>query len=214
MKKTLLGKSMLHFDMMHQNLGVKSLDTDIEANYFSDIKISLRMYDLDGDFENPTTIAYANITRIPSSFSFLNQKLYGCEYDMFEALDESGNIDLEVLGTELNPDKYKYSETETYLEDNNVYYVSHFKVGKEYRNQGVGKFFMKMLPIWIRKITGEYLPVITLIPAPIECKKDEEETYNEEKRRLIKFYQKVGFRKLRRTGTVMYYKFPENEYDI
>ena len=75
---------------------------------------------------------------------------------------------------------------------------------------GVGLFFMKTLHKWLRQITSEYFPIIVLIPSPIEIKKDAE-NYEEEKRRLVKFYKKAGMKKLRRNGEVMYFAYPQNE---
>lgn len=212
-QNTLLNRELTDFEISYSIAGQQSAMMPVFDNgdAMSSVQIELKMWE-DPEYEddNKISVATASIVRIPSSDIIVNQKAYGLDYEMYETMDYCGGTDLEVVACEL--ELCEKLDVILALSENNIYYVDRFKVKKEFRNQGVGTFFMQMLPRWIRAIYGEYNPVITLIPAPIECNRENSAMYNNEKRRLVNFYKSVGFKTLKPRGSVLYYTFPKNEY--
>lgn len=210
---TLLGRDLDDFEISYSMIGrQRAVMPDVYCgDALSGIEIKLEMHeDPEYKTDGKITVATAHIVRIPSSDTIVNQKAYGLDYDMYDMLDECGDVDLRTVAAEFNSSPN--CDVCIAVNDNDIYYVQKFVVNNKFRNQGVGTFCMQMLPKWIRAIYGGYRSIISLIPGPIECDKENKTKYNKEKRRLVNFYKRVGFKNLKPRSGVLYYIFPEDEY--
>lgn len=214
MVQNLLGRDMSNFSISYELGGEHNIALAAErpnSDIFSTIKISLIMENGES-VDDQLYIAQAVITRIPSSFLPVNRKVFAKDYDMCSVVDNSTDAQLlEVFSTLGLLSNMGLTIVTAALEENNFYLVQKIKVAQVFRGQGVGTFFMKMLPKWIKMITSEKEPLITLLPIPISRYEEGTIVFNEQTEKLIKFFENAGYERLCGNRRAMYYPHPSEK---
>lgn len=214
MVKNLLGRDMSNFSVSYELCGEHNIglvENRPDDNLFSTIKISLIMENGES-VDDQLYIAQATITRIPSSFCSINERPMPNGYDMVSIVDNSTNAKLlEVFSTLGLLHSRDLTIITAVLEENNFYFVEKIKVAQAFRGQGVGTFFAKMLPMWIRMIAGEKEPLITVLPIPDGNLEENTIVFNEKTKNLIRFFENAGYEQLVGNRRAMYYPHPREK---
>lgn len=214
MVKNLLGRDMSNFSISYElcgehNIGLANSHPD--NNLFSTIKLSLIMENGES-VDDQLYIAQAIVTRIPSSFWSANKRPMPDGYDMVSIVDNSTDAKLlEVFSTLELLSSNELTIVTAALEENNFYFVEKIKVAQAFRGQGVGTFFAKMLPQWIRMITSEKEPLITVLPIPVGNLEENTIVFNEKTKKLIQFFENAGYEQLVGNRRAMYYPHPREK---
>ena len=214
MVKNLLGRDMSNFSVSYELCGEHNIglvENRPDDNLFSTIKISLIMENGES-VDDQLYIAQATVTRIPSSFCSNNERPMPNGYDMVSIVDNFTNAKLlEVFSTLGLLHSKDLTIVTAVLEENNFYFVEKIKVAQAFRGQGVGTFFAKMLPMWIRMITGEKEPLITVLPIPDGNIEENTIVFNEKTKNLIRFFENAGYEQLVGNRRTMYYPHPREK---
>lgn len=165
----------------------------------ADMRIDFYYFDEDG---NEVPVGHINIQRIASSMRKFNNRMLGSDYDTLTWMDDES---LELSETAMI---MQYSTTSisadmfASLSYGDLYYIYRIYIEKQFRGFGIGSYIMRRLYRIVQMCAHEESPILLLRAFPIE-EKFMSEQWESSQKRLMAWYEKVGFHRIDDNADVM-----------
>ena len=186
-------------DILISSYNNKEIDLEDDLiGFFSYILVEI--YATNFDTDKKEKVGYLEGYYFPQRV-FVDEN-FGVHESFLSIADEIGG-DLFDCVESLCDKNYEDFDPQIATAADNVFYISEFQIYPKFQNLGIASFIIKNLyKILISKANLSYLSTFTVFPSPflLDEEKTPKEKFNEETKRLILFYKRLGFKKYKNTS--------------
>lgn len=174
---------------------------NLEKNLFDFFpKVFVDIYVTNSDTEKRKKIGYLEGYYFPSRM--ILDENFGIHESILTIANASSAELFECVGA-MCDENYEDFAPQIATAIDNVFYISKLRIYSKFQNLGIATFVIKNLyKILIYKANLGYLSTFTVLPYPflLDEEKTPKEKFNEETKKLILFYKRLGFKKYKNTS--------------
>ena len=145
------------------------------------------------------------LIRIPSNRNMTHAYATGDQYNMADFMRQMSER-TGIIADEMQLDgNFQCFGCRKHLQSNDLYYVKVIFVDEKYRDRGMGKYMMELLPSWVRRVTREPNPVFAAVPYCYRRDYNAEQQAEETKGVKL-FLERCGWKPVQEESPAWYYQ--------